>query len=107
MIGEQSPHHDAALESFGRSLLPTMVRFRPICTLTGVPPTLTVALLLMFQPSEPVENSLTSAIMGMPLMVTSTGLAFSWKCLRVMGHGLAMFRSLKKQVNPVAQHHIM
>src|SRR5262249_20154036 len=78
-----------------------------ICTDTGVPPTLIVVLLLMFQPSEPVENSLTSAISGTPLMTTSTGLACSWKCLRVMGQGFAMVSFLEKPMIPVAGHHIM
>lgn len=47
--------------SFGRSLLPTIVRLRPICTLTGLPPTSMTVLPFTNQPSEPVENSLTSA----------------------------------------------
>ena len=43
-----------------------MVRFMPICTLTDLSPTLTLALPFKYQPSEPVENSFTSAVMGMP-----------------------------------------
>ena len=50
-----------------RFVEPTMVMFMPICTDTGVPPTLTVVLPLRYQPSDPVENGefgWSSAIAG-------------------------------------------
>src|SRR5262245_30317435 len=62
-----------------------MVRLTPICTETGVPSIVIVVLPLRYQPSEPVENSLTGATMGMPLIVISTGLACSLNCLRLIG----------------------
>src|SRR5690349_16573430 len=46
--------------SFGKSFDPTIVRFIPICTLTGLSLTRTVVLPLRYHPSEPVENSFTS-----------------------------------------------
>src|SRR5262245_35409624 len=67
--------------------------FMPICTVTGFSPTLIVILPLRYQPSEPVENSLTSADMGMPLMTTSTGLAPSLKSLREIGQ--VVFAAMK------------
>src|SRR5437763_465751 len=54
-----------------------MVRFSPIWTDTGLPSISTVVLPLRYQPSEPVENSLTSAISGTPATVTVTGLALA------------------------------
>src|SRR5262249_40037598 len=74
----------AADDSLGSSLLPTIVRFKPICTATGVPLISTVVLPFRYQPSEPAENSRTSAISGTPLMVTVTGLAFAWKSARLI-----------------------
>src|SRR4051812_35917172 len=62
-----------------------MVRFMPICTDTGVPPTSMVILPLRYQPSEPVENSLTSACNGTSPTLTVTALALVRKSLRVMG----------------------
>src|SRR5437879_1268673 len=56
--------------SLGSSLLPTTVRFRPICTATGTPSISMVVLPLRYQPSEPVENSLTGARCGTSLIVT-------------------------------------
>jgi membrane associated rhomboid family serine protease len=65
-------------DSLGSSLLPTIVRFIPICTATGVPPTSIVVLPLRYQPKEPVENSFTIACIGTLLIVTVTGLALAW-----------------------------
>src|SRR5437764_1245252 len=62
-----------------------MVRFMPIWTDTGVPPTSIVVLPLRYQPSEPVENSFTSACRGTPFTVTVTGLALLRKSPRLMG----------------------
>src|SRR5207248_7984473 len=75
-----------AAASLAISLLPTIVKLRPICTATGLPSMVIVILPLRYHTSEPVENSLTGACMGVPLMTTSTGLACcrNWVC--VMGH---------------------
>src|SRR5262249_36914472 len=74
--------------SGGSSLLPTMVRLSPTCTGTLTPSTCRVILVLMFQPSEPVENSLTSASCSLPSMITLTGLAPLRNWARVMGQVL-------------------
>src|SRR5204863_7776884 len=71
--------------SLGSSFDPTIVRFNPICTLTGFSPMRIVVLPFKYQPSDPVENSLTSAINGMPLMMTSTALASCKNSARVIG----------------------
>src|SRR5262249_28998095 len=55
-----------AAPSLGKSFEPTIVTFRPTCTVTGVSPIISVILLLMFQPSEPVENSRAAAIILLP-----------------------------------------
>ena len=68
-----TPGGSVAYFFFGSCLEPTTVMFIPICTLTDLSPTLILALPFRYQPSEPVENSLTSAVMGTPLIVTSTG----------------------------------
>src|SRR6185437_10735313 len=73
-----------AAASCGKSLLPMMVRFKPTCTITSLPSTSTAILSLMFQPSDPVENSLTMAIISLPPMTTGTGLAAVRNCSRVM-----------------------
>src|SRR5262249_14371978 len=57
-IGDQAA---SVSPSLGSSLLPTIVRFKPICTETAVPPISIIVLPLRYQPSEPVENSFTSA----------------------------------------------
>src|SRR5262249_19319002 len=75
---------DAA--SGGSSLLPMIVRFMPICTVTGLPLTSIVALSLTFQPREPVENSLTTAWNVLSLTVIVSGLACSRNSARLMGH---------------------
>src|SRR5206468_1008945 len=61
--------------SFGSSLLPITVRFRPSWTCTGVPSISRTVLPLRYQPNEPVENSLMGTTIGTSLMVTVTGLA--------------------------------
>ena len=71
---------------FGNSLEPTIVRFMPICTLTHFSPTLTFVFPFKYHPSEPVENSLTSAVIGIPLIVISTGLASLRNSERVTEH---------------------
>jgi Protein of unknown function (DUF1559) len=75
----------AGTSSRGNSFDPTIVRFRPICTDTGVPFTSTVVLPFRYQPKEPVENSLTSAVSGTPAIVTVSGLAPARKSSREMG----------------------
>src|SRR5437879_3498954 len=86
----------AACYSFGSSLLPTMVMFMPICTDTGTPSTSMAVLPFRYQPREPVENSLTSASSGTPLMVTVTGFAFERNCGRLIGQVVfAMSYSLR------------
>ena len=60
---------------FGNSFDPTIVMLRPIWTVTGLSPTLTIVLPLRYQPSEPVENSFTSASMVVPPMLISTAFA--------------------------------
>src|SRR5436305_1082572 len=57
----------------------------PICTETGVPPTSIVVLPFRYQPSEPVENSLTSACKGISPILTVTGLAFARNSSRLIG----------------------
>src|SRR5262249_27651486 len=59
--------------------------FKPICTETGFPPTSIVVFPLRYQPSDPVENSLTSAWSGTLPIVTVTGFAACRKSARVMG----------------------
>src|ERR1700733_2454484 len=76
-------HPPASGPYLGNSFDPTIVIFIPICTVTGVSPTFTLTLPFRYQPSEPVENSLTSAVIGMPLMTTSSGLA-CLNCSRVI-----------------------
>src|SRR5205823_11846212 len=56
-----------------------------ICTDTSWPPMSMVVLPLRYQPSEPVENSLTSAWSGTLLMATVTGLALARKSARLIG----------------------
>lgn len=80
--------------SLGSSLDPTIVRFMPTWTLTDFSPTLRFVLPVKYQPSEPVENSFTSAVIGIPLMTTSTGWAFSRNSPRVTEQeGFAMISS--------------
>src|SRR6266851_6785080 len=55
-----------------------MVRLRPTWTFICWPSTVSVSLPPQYQPKEPVENSLASAISGVPLTVTVTGWAF-WR----------------------------
>ena len=45
-------------------------------------------LLFRYQPSEPVENSLTGAVSGTPATVTETGLAAARNSLRLMGQAV-------------------
>src|SRR5262249_19959482 len=72
--------------SLGSSLLPTTVKFIPICTDTMVPPTSIVVLPFRYHPREPMENSFTSARMGgWPLIDPGSGLAFFRNSGRVMG----------------------
>src|SRR5439155_10095398 len=75
----------AGRASSGSSLLPTMVRFSPICTGTLTPSICRLILLLRYQPSEPVENSLTSASCSLPSMTTLIAFAVARNCARVMG----------------------
>src|SRR6266545_5608925 len=75
-----------AAASRGRSLLPTTVRFSPICTDTMVPSMSMVVFSLRFQPSEPVENSLTPTTKVRSPMVTLIGLALARNWARVTGH---------------------
>src|SRR5262249_5026223 len=73
-----------APSSGGSSLLPTMVRFRPICTGTRTPSTVRVVLALRYHPSEPVPNSLGSTWNSWSPIFTITGWAFlNWA--RVIG----------------------
>src|SRR5437588_1081895 len=62
-----------------------MVKLTPICTDTGVPLMSITVLPFRYQPSEPVENSLTSAIMSLPLMLILMGLAWPRKSARLIG----------------------
>src|SRR5262249_61471 len=85
-LARREPARNAnARQSFGNSLLPTIVRFMPICTVTGLPATSIVVLPLRYQPNEPVENSLTSAMSGASPILTLTGLACWVNSARVTG----------------------
>src|SRR5262245_32815070 len=101
---EKAPSSDGAfcllhpssfsLHPFGSSLLPTIVRFSPTCTVTFTPFTSTTVLPFKYQPREPVENSRGSASMGAPAIATSTGLAPSRNCWRVIGLAVLAISSL-------------
>src|SRR5688572_6998577 len=72
-----------------------MVRFSPTWTVTFCPFTSNTVFPFRYQPSDPVENSRASASMGLPPIVTSTGLAPSRNWARVIGQlVLAMFSLL-------------
>src|SRR5947209_13584401 len=63
-----------------------MVKFRPICTATRLPPISTVVLPLRYQPSEPVEKPFFSAkIASWPLIDTFKSSAFSQNSARLIG----------------------
>src|SRR5229473_4926210 len=79
------PWRQAPSSCLGSSLLPTIVKFIPICTATGVPPTSIVVLPLRYQPREPVENSFTMACIGTLLIATDTGLALARNSERLTG----------------------
>jgi hypothetical protein len=76
-----------------------IVRFKPICTDTGTPSTSMLVLPVKYQPSDPVENSLTSANNGSPLITTVTGLAAARNCRRLIGQvdfgGIGWHRELR------------
>src|SRR5947209_19777050 len=63
-----------------------MVKFRPICTATRLPPISTVVLPLRYQPSEPVEKPFFSAkIASWPLIDTFKSSALSQNSARLIG----------------------
>src|SRR4051812_31833786 len=62
-----------------------MVKFRPTCTGTLTPSISTLILLLRYQPSDPVENSLTSASSLLSPICTTIGLALVRKSARLIG----------------------
>lgn len=66
-------------------MLPTMTKLALMRTDTGCPSISIVVRPLTYQPREPVENSLTSAICGTPPMLTVIGLALARKSVRLMG----------------------
>src|SRR5690606_27075061 len=70
------------------SLLPTTVRFMPICTESALPSTVTTVLPFMYQPKLPVENCLTSASISWPLIETLSGSAFSTTWVSETGQGV-------------------
>src|SRR5262249_30084280 len=89
VAGPQAAPCDAtagAPSARGHSLLPTTVRVIPVCSVTDLPPMSSVVLSLMFQPSEPVENSLGTAVYFLSPIWTSTGFAFWANSARVIGH---------------------
>src|SRR6266849_6059154 len=63
-----------------------MVSLRPTWTFTGLPSIESAGLPPQYQPSEPVENSLTSAMRGTPLMTMGSDVAFWRKVSRLIGH---------------------
>src|SRR5207249_4910102 len=76
-LGRQLLGVDRRGGHYAHSLLPTMVRLRPIWTRTVSPLTGSSVLPLMFQPRLRVENSLGAAVKVMPLICTGKGLACS------------------------------
>jgi hypothetical protein len=66
-------------------LLPTTVRFMPICTEIGLAVDVTTVLPFMYQPKLPVENCFTSASISCPLIETLSGSAFSMNWVSVTG----------------------
>src|SRR6476659_9894455 len=90
MLGTNVPSRrrqaaSVAWAALGSSLLPTIVRFMPTWTVTATPFTSISVFPFRYQPSDPVENSFGWAVILLPLMVTSTGLAPSVNCWRVIG----------------------
>src|SRR5258708_7622944 len=71
--------------SCGNSLLPTIVRFMPTCSVTSLPLISTVIFSLTFQPSEPVENSFGTALYSRSPIFTVMVLACSGNSARVIG----------------------
>src|SRR4051812_34743557 len=75
-----------------------MVRFRPIWTGTRTPSTSTVVLALRYQPSDPVENSLTSASSCWLPIITVTCLALARNSARVIGQVVFLAMTIPQKV---------